>query len=115
MPAFTLRGAAAVPAERLATDERALKRAAAARQRRTAAFEKHWNGGDYPTALWAIIRGAGAPGHQVGGRSPWSIIEAHEAHVAGVLRSLYAYQWRETRRDAETVRGRHNARVLLAA
>src|SRR3546814_20602691 len=59
MPAFTLRGAAAVPAERLATDERALKRAAAARQRRTAAFEKHWNGGDYPTALWAIIRGAG--------------------------------------------------------
>src|SRR3546814_20399119 len=36
MPAFALRGAAAVPAERLATDERALKRAAAARPPRTA-------------------------------------------------------------------------------
>src|SRR3546814_2020779 len=89
MPAFTLRGAAAVPAERLATDERALKRAAAARQRRTAAFEKHWNGGDYPTALWAIIRGAGVPGHQVGGRSPWRS-EEHTSELQSLMRISYA-------------------------
>src|SRR3546814_13498554 len=68
----------------------------------------------YPTALWAIIRGAGVPGHQVGGRSPWSIIEEHDAHVARYLHSLDADQWSEIRREVEKARGRVNAQIFAA-
>ncbi|WPZ35523.1 hypothetical protein T8K17_05100 [Thalassobaculum sp. OXR-137] len=114
LPAFTLRGAAAIPVEQLVTDEEGMDWLYKDQERRADAFARHWGGPEYPKALWSVIKGAGVPRSQIGGRSPWAIIEDRDPDVAEYLRSLGddRSHWNEIRREVEKVRGQINGQIF---